>query len=151
MSQDQKHVQYLKANGRYREEVDRYHTLDLILQEGPPGLRRRLAASRHVFANAGFADIDSQFQQFAMDARRTPQRIIMAHLANQFLRFVRNRRTSHWAVPNLPRPKQPKPLAVPADHRLWPDDYEGGSPTTPKPGQVCPEEAIGASQPRSFY
>jgi hypothetical protein len=36
--QDQEYVQHLKANGWHREEVDRYHGLDVILQEGSPGL-----------------------------------------------------------------------------------------------------------------
>jgi hypothetical protein len=56
----------------HREEVDRYQTLDVILQEGPPRLRWRLAAAHHVFANAGFADVDTEFEVFAVDARRSP-------------------------------------------------------------------------------
>jgi hypothetical protein len=36
--QDQAYVQHLKANGGQREEVDRYHGLEVILREGPPGL-----------------------------------------------------------------------------------------------------------------
>src|SRR6516164_11831242 len=46
--QDQEYVQHLKAHGWHREEVDRYHGLEVIFQEGPPGLRRWLAASRHI-------------------------------------------------------------------------------------------------------
>src|SRR6516225_4884659 len=45
VSQHQEYVQHLKPNGWHREEVDRYHILDVILQERPPGLRRWLAAS----------------------------------------------------------------------------------------------------------
>jgi len=44
VSQHQEYVQYLKANRRHREEVDRYHRLDVIRKEGSPGLRWRLAA-----------------------------------------------------------------------------------------------------------
>ena len=40
VSQHKKHVQHLKANRRHGEKVDRHHTLDVILKEGPPGLRR---------------------------------------------------------------------------------------------------------------
>jgi hypothetical protein len=61
MSQHQEYVQYLKANGRHRKEVSRYQTPDVILKEGPPRLRRRLAAAQLVFANAGFADVDAEF------------------------------------------------------------------------------------------
>jgi len=70
VSQDQEYVQQLKANGRHREEVDRYHRLEVILQEGPPGLRRWLAASHHILADAGLADVDAQLKQFPVDARR---------------------------------------------------------------------------------
>jgi hypothetical protein len=68
----------------HREEVDRYHGLEVILQEGPPGLRRWLAASHHILGNTGLADVDAQLEQFAMDARRSPKRMVAAHLADQF-------------------------------------------------------------------
>jgi Recombinase/Resolvase, N terminal domain len=57
--------------------------LDVILQEGPPGLRRRLPTAYNVLAHAGLADIDAEFEQFAMDAGRAPERILAAHLPNQ--------------------------------------------------------------------
>src|SRR6516164_5972070 len=110
VSQDQEYVQHLKANGRHREEVDRYHGLEVILQEGPPGLRRWLAASRHILAHTGLADVDAQLEQFAVDALRAPQRIVPAHPANQFPRFLGDRRPSRLAAPNLPGPQQPEPL-----------------------------------------
>ena len=42
MGQHQKHIEHLEANGQYSEEVDRDQLLGVILQEGAPGLRRRL-------------------------------------------------------------------------------------------------------------
>jgi hypothetical protein len=33
--------------------------------------------------HAGFADVDAQLEQFPMDARRTAERIVAAHPANQ--------------------------------------------------------------------
>ena len=41
--------------------------LEVIVEEGVPGLRRRLARAEHVLGYAGLADLDSQFQQFTMD------------------------------------------------------------------------------------
>jgi hypothetical protein len=35
------------------------------------------------FAHAGLADIDAEFEQFAVDAGRAPERILAAHLPNQ--------------------------------------------------------------------
>ena len=82
-----------------------------------------------------------------MNARRTPQRVFAAHLPNQSPNFLGHRRTPGLAVTDFPRPEQPKRLAVPADHRLRFYDDEGGPPTAPKLGQLCPQEAIGASSP----
>jgi hypothetical protein len=116
--QDQEYVQHLKANAWHREEVDRYHGLEVILQEGAPGLRRWLAASHHILGNTGLADVDAQLEQFAVDARRSPQRMVAAHLANQFPRFLGDRRWSRLAAAQLPGPEHPKPFAVPGNHRL---------------------------------
>jgi hypothetical protein len=41
MGQHQKHVEYLEADRRHREEVNRNQLLGVILQECAPGLRRR--------------------------------------------------------------------------------------------------------------
>src|SRR6516164_4443860 len=133
MSQDQKYVKHLKTNGRHREEVDRYHTLEVILQEGPPGLRRWLAASHHILANTGLADVNVEFEQFAVDARRAPQRIVAAHLANQFSCFRGDRRSSRLAAAHLPGPEQPKPFAVPGNHGLRFHDEQGRPPAGPEP------------------
>ena len=67
--QHEKDVEHLEADGRHREEVHRDHGLDVILEEGPPGLRRRLAVARHVLADAGLANVDAQFEQFAVNPR----------------------------------------------------------------------------------
>ena len=72
LARSREYVQHPKVNRRHREEVNRYETLDVILQERPPRLRRWLASSRHVFADAGFADVDAEFEEFAVDARRAP-------------------------------------------------------------------------------
>ena len=52
---------------------------------------------------------------------------------------------------NLPRPEQPKPLAVPADHRLRFDDDKGGPPVLPKLAQLRPEKSIRSGQRGSFH
>ena len=52
--------------------------------QGFSTLRRWLAASRHILANTGLADVDAELEQFAVDARLSPQRIVAAHLADQF-------------------------------------------------------------------
>src|SRR5262245_53761328 len=73
VSQHQEHVQDLETNRRHGEEIDRDHALDVILQEGLPGLRGWIAPAYEVLAHAGFADVDAQLEQFPMDAWRTPE------------------------------------------------------------------------------
>src|ERR1700731_3327552 len=45
MSQHQKHVKHLEANSRHGKEIDGDQLLEGVVQEGAPGLRRRLAAA----------------------------------------------------------------------------------------------------------
>ena len=72
MGQNQKHVKDLKTDRGHGEEIDGDQLLGVILQECAPGLRRRLAAAHHVFADAALTDVDAEFERFAVDARSTP-------------------------------------------------------------------------------
>src|SRR5947209_8071193 len=72
MSQHQEHVQDLEAHSRNSEEVHRYQVLHVILQEGPLRLRWRLPVTDHVSAHAGLADVDTEFEQFAVDPGGAP-------------------------------------------------------------------------------
>jgi hypothetical protein len=91
-------------------------TLHVILKESPPRLGWRFpAAADHVFADTGFTDLDSDFEQFTMDFRSAPDRIVTAHGADQFSNSLRHRRTSRLATSNLPGPEQAKALPMPSD------------------------------------
>ena len=82
MGQHQKHIENLEANGRYSEEVDRDQLLGVILQEGAPGLRRRLAAAHHIFADTALPDVDAEFEQLPVNPGCTPTRILPTHPAD---------------------------------------------------------------------
>jgi hypothetical protein len=82
MGQYQEHVKDLETKRGHRKEVDGHQLLDMIFQEGAPSLRRRLAAAHHVFAYTGLPDVDAEFEQLAVDARRTPSGILSAHPAD---------------------------------------------------------------------
>src|SRR6266851_2454080 len=143
VSQNQEHVQELKSDRRHAEEVDRHHGLDVILKEGPPGLRRRIPPAYQVLAHAGFTDIDAEFEQFTMDAGRAPKRILSAHLPNQLADFFRHRWAPGLAMTNFPGPEEPEALAVPANDGFGLDDDQGRSPIAPSFAQPRPEESIG--------
>src|SRR5713226_5363096 len=128
VSQNQEHVQDLKPDRRHSEEVDRHHRLDVILKEGPPGLRRRLPLPYDVLAHAGLTDIDPEFEQFTVDAGRAPERILAAHLADQFSHVLRDRRSAGSAVTDLPRPEEAEAPTVPSNHGFRLDDDQAITP-----------------------
>src|SRR5215472_4788033 len=118
VSQDQEYIQHLKANGRHREEVDRDHGLHMVLQKRFPCLGWRFSFAHQVFADTGFADVDAEFEQFAMDARRSPKRVFAAHSSNQLAGFGSYAGTTATAITGFPLPVEAESLAVPADDRL---------------------------------
>ena len=128
---------------RHSKEVNRDHRLDVVLQDGPPGLRRRLAVARHVLPHAGLADIDAELEQFAVNTRRPPQWILAAQSTDQFSNVFRYRWSAGLAVTNFPCPEQTEALAMPGNHGFRFDDYQSRSPVVPNLAQPCPEEPIG--------
>src|SRR5260370_13654525 len=83
VSHNQEYVQDLKPDRRHSEEVNGHHSLDVILKEGPPVLRRRLPLAYDVLAHASLADINAELEQFTVDSGYAPEPILAAHLPNQ--------------------------------------------------------------------
>src|SRR5712671_1323561 len=55
----------------------------MVTQEGAPSLGGRSASLDHILRDAGLSDLKAEFEQLAMDARRSPQRIVGAHPPDQ--------------------------------------------------------------------
>src|SRR5271155_5250097 len=119
MGQHQKHVKDLETDGGYGEEVDGDQLIGVILQEGAPGLRRRLATAHHVFADTALPNVDAELEQFAVDAGCTPTGILLAHLADQISDLAGNDGSSGLPAPHLPGPEQTKAGAMPGYDRFW--------------------------------
>ena len=83
MRQHQEHIENLEPYRWNCEEIDRHHRLDMLVEEGTPGLRGRLTEPDHVLADAGLADVDAEFEEFTVNARRTPQWVFPAHGPDQ--------------------------------------------------------------------
>ena len=120
----------------------------MILQKRSPRLRRWLAASRHVLAHTGFADVDTKLEEFSMDARRSPKRVVAAHLANQLASFDRHAGAAATPMTGFPCPKQAESGSVPSDDRLRFDNDQGRAPAPPSGCQTCPEEPVRSGQLR---
>jgi hypothetical protein len=61
----------------------------MVAQEGFPALRRWSPSLHHVFCHGGLPDIDAELEQFAVDARRSPNRICHTHLADELANVSR--------------------------------------------------------------
>jgi hypothetical protein len=119
------------------EEVDGDQLRDVILQKGAPGLRRRLAAAHHVFADAGLADIDAELEQLTVNAGCTPTEILAAHPADQVSDLAGNDRSSRLAA-YLPGPKQAKAGTMPGHDCFWFDDGQRQSASRARYGTERP-------------
>src|SRR5215467_11986651 len=134
MSQDQKHVENLEPDGGDREEIDGDDLREVVLEESAPGLRRRFTAANHVLGDTALADVDTELEQFAINARCTPDGILPAHPADQVPNLARDRRPSGLSVPYLPRPKQAKTFAMPDHNRFRLDEHQRRAPMAPDAG-----------------
>src|ERR1019366_8403037 len=150
MGQYQKYVEDLEADSGHSEEIDGDQLRGVILQECAPSLRRRLATVHHVFAYAGFSDIDTEFEQLAVNAGCTPTRILAAHSADELSDFTGNRRPSRLAPPDFPGPEETKALAMPRNDRVGLDNSQNRTPVAPDAGQQDPQKTVPWGQLGTF-
>src|SRR5262245_65068801 len=68
--------QNLEPEGVYGEEVDRNELGHMIGEECSPRLGWRLGMSDHVFGDGRLGNRNAQFQEFAVNSRRSPGRVI---------------------------------------------------------------------------
>jgi len=139
VGQDQEHVEDPETGRWHSEEIDRHQGLEVILQEGSPRLGGRPAPTNHVFADAGLADIDTEFEKLAVDARNTPEWVFSAHLADQLTDFYRNARPPDSPATDFPSPQKSKALAMPGDDGLRLDEDQRGPSVGPEFAQPGPK------------
>src|SRR5262244_3672501 len=75
--------QNLEPDGVYREEVDRNELGHMIGEERSPRLGWRLEMADHVFSNGRLGNLNAKFEEFAVNSRRSPERVIATHGANE--------------------------------------------------------------------
>ena len=103
------------------------------------------AFAGRTFAHAGLADIDAELEEFTVDARSAPKRILATHPPNQFTGFLGHRWAAGLAAADFPSPEQSKSLAVPRDDGIRFDDAQSRAPFGPgstKPSPQAPVESI---------
>jgi transposase InsO family protein len=80
-------IEQIEAYGRDNEQVHGADVRRVVTEEGPPSLGRRSTSLHHILRDAGLTDLEPEFEQLAMNARRSPQGIFGAHPPNQRAQF----------------------------------------------------------------
>src|ERR1700738_1746471 len=122
-SDDDEGIEQIEADGRDNKQVHGGNLWRVVTQEGPPSLAGRPPPFDHVLGDAGLRALKPELEQFAVDAWRTPKRILHAHPPDQHAQL----RLDLW--PPSPSTRFPTPVAakagpVPTHERLGPDDGE---------------------------
>jgi hypothetical protein len=87
-----------QARGGHGEEVDGDQVLDMVGEEGPPGLRWLGAPLRHQAGHGALCYVDPELDELAMNARGAPQRVGGSDMRDQSSdRRVDRRPTGHRA------------------------------------------------------
>jgi hypothetical protein len=117
----------------------------VVAQKGVPSLTCRPGSLDHVFGDARLRDCKPELEQFTMDTRRSPQRVLDAHLPDQRLQLRVNLR------PPSPRARFPPPVAAKAGsmpaHGLGSDDRENIQDRREPSIQLDQESAIAVREP----
>src|SRR6266566_3479043 len=110
-------IEHTKRECGNSKEVERRDHFAMVVQEGGPALRlapivvtfQAMQISRH----GRFGDLEPELEQFAMNARCSPARILRLHAPNQLADLGPDLRPSRVAGPRTPSPEQPEAGAVP--------------------------------------
>ena len=105
----------------------------------------------HVLAHARFADGNAKLEQFAVNRRCAPERVVAAHRTNQRSDIRRDSRSPQPSSVNLPGPDQAKARAVPTDHRGRLHNDRSRLPILPDRRQPGPQESISGRQFRPLH
>ena len=120
MAEDNQAIEQVEADRRNHENVECSNVRSVISQEGLLRLRWWPAVSRfgHVIGDGRLRDLNAELEQLAMDPRRAPKGIGLAHLADQVSKFFRDPRPAAPGA-RFPPPESSEPLAMPSDDRFW--------------------------------
>ena len=113
-----------KCRGRYREEVDRHNIANMVLQEGPPRLRRRLMMADLVLIHRSLRRLVPKESEFRTDSRRAPERIFATHAPNQLADLGVDLRPAGFPGSRFPSPVELEALLVPTDDGVGLDDEQ---------------------------
>ena len=132
MTENHESEDELKCDGRHHEEVYGDQVLDVIVEKGSPRLGERFAVPDDVLGDGCLRRLDSNPQQFAMDARSSPARVGETHFPDEIPNFI-GYRGSSFKMTTLPSPIEAKSLAMPGDDSLRFDKDQCRTPVVAQP------------------
>jgi hypothetical protein len=121
---DDQGVEQIKPHCWNNKQVHGGDVRRVVTQEGAPSLGWRSTSLDHVLRDAGLRDLEAELEQFAMDARRTPQLIFGAHPADQRAQFPIDLRSASERA-GFPPPVPTEASSVPTYKSLGTDDRDG--------------------------
>src|SRR6266403_4081332 len=123
--------------------------LAMVSEERQPSLHRVWISrgSPHPSRDTPFREIETQLEQFAVNARRSPGWILSHHTEDQVANlFADTLPSSYLADSGDPRPIQTKSRSVPVHDGSRSDQDERLSPPGPAHSQRNPEQFVQGSQ-----
>ena len=145
---DDKALEQVKANGGNDEQVHGGNVRRVVPQKGAPSLTWWPAPLDHVFCDARLRHLKSGLEQFAVDARRAPKRILDAHPPDQRAEVRLDLR------PPSPRARLPTPViaetgTMPPHERLRLDDRDNLQNRRKPAIQLDKKPAIAVREPNA--
>ena len=141
----------MDSGDRSCEEIYGNHAIHVIFQERLPRLGWWLGTSAmHQVGNCSLGDLDSQFEQLAMNSGRTSERICRCHLKNNVTDLRVDRRLPGSLLPGLNSPEQLETLSMPSNDSFGFDDDQWLLPVAPETTKHNPEKALFCSSLMPF-
>ena len=151
MRNDEEAVENTEGQRRHGEEIHRGYRFTMIAQKRSPSLCRLWTPRRfpHPAQHGSLRNVEAEHLQLAVNARRTPGRILGDHAEDEFAQFPADAFSSRAGpMPRKPRPIQLEPCPMPANDGLRLDEDQRPFPSRPEPPQDDPEQFIGSGKPR---
>ena len=144
-TQDDQPVEKFEPDGRNDEQIDGGDVGGVIAQERSPTRRGWATTSAHVLGDSRLSDVDAEFQQLAMDARRAPKRVIAADCPDQIADLGRDLRPAD-TTSRLPAPVETEAAPMPANQRLGLEDDRGSEQRREQPVEPDEDQPICGAQ-----
>jgi hypothetical protein len=120
---DDEGIERVETDSWNNEQVHGSNVRRVVVQEGPPSMAGWRPSFDHVLGDARLRDVKPELEQFAVDARRAPRRILNAHPPDQCAQLRVDLRSPSLGA-RLPTPVTAKAGPVLTHERLGPDDCE---------------------------